>query len=111
MVRVSKIRASNNRLKTRRVRVQRCFAPRRGVSALGSSFVKGDVVVRLDSYRRTGEVFFLTTADLRFLLGARTGKYESVRSWVRRTCRREGCPVCARRKKVEPVVRCGTCGR
>jgi hypothetical protein len=81
------------------------------VSALGTSFVKGDPVVKLDSFRQTGEVFFLTQNDLRTLLKSRPGKYKTVKSWVQETLRREGCPACERRRKKVEKEKCQACGQ
>jgi hypothetical protein len=84
MLRMSEIPASNRKGKTRTIRTQLCYAPRKGASALGTLFSAGDPVVKLESERSTGEVFFLTEKDLRTLLDGRPGKYRTRKSWLAR---------------------------
>jgi len=81
MVRTKKIPSTNGK-NAREIRTQLCYAHRRGVSALGTKFSKNDVVVKIESIRCTGEVFYLTTDDLDFIRNSKPGKYKTTKSWA-----------------------------
>ena len=64
-------------------RIQKSYAPRKGVSSMGSSYVKGDSIVHFSSSRSTGETFVLTEKDLEKLVKAKTGRWWSPVQWGR----------------------------
>lgn len=61
------------------VRVQKCRAKRKGLSSMGSVFVKGQPIFHLASQRSTREVFILTEADLKTLNKFKVQEFNDIR--------------------------------
>lgn len=55
--------------------VQKCPAFRKGVSAMGTKYQKGDEIVHLSSARSTREVYILTSGDLMKIFVAQQSDY------------------------------------
>ncbi len=60
------------RVEYKQTRVQKIVSPKKGTSALGSRFIKGQEIVHISSSRATGEVFTLTLGDLYKLINSRS---------------------------------------
>lgn len=61
MIKTTKIKYKRH---TKKVRAQKIPAKRGGISALGSKYLRGEIILHLSSNRNTGEVFTLTLEDL-----------------------------------------------
>ena len=57
--------------------IRHVFAKRRGTSALGTKFKKGDPIFHMFSTRSTGEVFILTPAEMASLLKTKPVQWEN----------------------------------
>lgn len=84
-------------------RIQKCHAPRKGVSSMGSKYKMNDTIIHFASSRCTGETFVLTESDLQKIVKAKTGRWWSPtrwseqlhQAWVRATGRTCQCSVCS----------------
>ena len=69
----------------KRVRLQKTFAPRKGVSSYGTPYKKGAEILHCQSGRATGETFVFTQGDLYLLFNALPGKWHSPTLWEKRS--------------------------
>jgi len=58
-------------------RVQKCKAYRKGISSMGSSYSKGDVIIHFSSARNSGEVYTLVEEELQSLVSAPVSKQQA----------------------------------
>lgn len=64
-------------------RVQLTFAPKKGISSMGSKFLKGDVILHLSSSRCTGETFVLTLSEVKKVRRSKPSRWHRPVDWFK----------------------------
>lgn len=69
-------------------RVQYVKAHHKGISSMGTPYLKGDPIIHMSSSRCTGETFVLLPSDISRLYEDTPGKWSSTKKWSERLAKK-----------------------